>query len=332
MKHLAKVGSLIAAALTLAACSSSASGPGGGSSGQSAKSGSVKIGYIGLGDSLDFPRQFHVALEAEATKRNVKLVYCDSGVDVSKALDCAKTMAVQNVSGLLSSAPDPSASPRRCAAQPKVPMVSFGIQEPPCETVYYGPNNLQSGLIAGKEMGQYAKEKWNCAIDAVLILAWPEAGQDTANRTIGELQGLKQGCPSAPSATTVDSKNSTDTTIPLVKDFLQTQPNKHHIVVLSFTDVATVGAAKAAEALNRTDDIYIASQSTSPIELPYLCGTAPFKNLVSDTAFFAKTWATQGMDIILGLLNGKTYPKVVDTPLSLVTPANVRTVISGSCK
>ena len=54
---------------------------------------------------------------------------------------------------------DSSAAPSVCAAGPKVPVVAIDIHQPPCETVFFGANNIQAGKLDGVALGAVREEE-----------------------------------------------------------------------------------------------------------------------------------------------------------------------------
>src|SRR5437763_6401341 len=84
--------------------------------------GSGKGIVIGYATSLEAVPIVHVisnGIRAQAKRAGAKLVFCDTGGDLSKAIDCAKTMKTQGVQGYLQFQHVASASPAICKAGPQ---------------------------------------------------------------------------------------------------------------------------------------------------------------------------------------------------------------------
>ena len=84
--------------------------------------GSGKGIVIGYATSLEAVPIVHVisnGIRAQAKRAGAKLIFCDTGGDLAKALDCAKTMKTQGVQGYLQFQHVASASPRSARQAPR---------------------------------------------------------------------------------------------------------------------------------------------------------------------------------------------------------------------
>ena len=89
---------------------------------QQAVPGSGKGLVIGYATSLEAVPIVHVisnGIKAQAKRAGAKLVFCDTGGDLAKALDCAKSMKTQGVQGILQFQHVTKASPAICKAGPQ---------------------------------------------------------------------------------------------------------------------------------------------------------------------------------------------------------------------
>jgi ABC-type sugar transport system substrate-binding protein len=82
---------------------------------QQAVPGSGKGIVIGYATSLEAVPIVHVissGIQAQAKRAGVKLIFCDTGGDLTKALDCAKSMKTQSAQGVLPFHSSPRRHPR----------------------------------------------------------------------------------------------------------------------------------------------------------------------------------------------------------------------------
>ncbi len=291
----------------------------------------TKIGYINLSDQLPFVVLVRKSIERAAKANGVQLVECDSNLDAQKAINCAAQFKTQGVQGIANFQLDATAAPRVCAAGPKVPVVAIDIHQPPCETVFYGANNFQAGRLDGDALGAFAKQKWNCQVDALLSINAPTAGKVVIDRENGELSGVKSQCPGV-KVIKVTTKATTDSTIQPFTDTLQRLPGQHHLLVVATNDDQSIGAIKAAQAAGRLGDIYVGGQGADPTSWPYLCGKTPFKNWVDDTAYFPERYGDTIVPLLLSLIDGQQEPKFVYVNHRVVTPQNIRQIYPNACK
>ncbi|MBO0222814.1 hypothetical protein J0689_26400, partial [Vibrio parahaemolyticus] len=79
----------------------------------------------------------------------------------------------------------------------------IAIEIPHRGATYFGANNHQAGLIAGKALGRWAREHWPEGAEQVLVLDLPIAGPLPALRITGFLDGLREEMPSAAKLPTI---------------------------------------------------------------------------------------------------------------------------------
>ena len=67
-------------------------------------------------------------------------------------------------------------------------MIALEIPHP--QTVFYGANNSQAGLIAGRYLARWAEAHWQGHADELLLLELPKAGQVPNARILGSMLGV----------------------------------------------------------------------------------------------------------------------------------------------
>ncbi len=317
------VATLLAIAITAGAVTAGA--------GNAASTKRIKIGFINLSDQIPFTLSVRKGVQAAAKKAHVQLVICDSRLSVEKAINCARQFKSQHVQGIANFQADQAGAPRVCAAGPKVPVVAVDIPQKPCQKVFFGANNYGAGRIAGVALGRFAKQRWNCKIDAVLSISSP-ANKLVVVRENGELAGLKSQCADVQVISVTPTAYTTDATIQPFTDTLTRLPGKHHLLVLGINDDVAIGAVKAAQSANRLDDIYVAGQGADPTSWPYICATTPFKNWVADTGYFPERYGSYIVPLLLKLIKGVKVPRTVYLKHKAVTKANITSFYPSACK
>jgi ribose transport system substrate-binding protein len=319
----------IAAMMAVAAVALSVSGASG-ATGSAKKQ--IVIGYIDHIDSIPFVRLVRSSIQSEGAKDGVKVLVCYPNGDAQKAVNCASQFKAQKVDGIINFQPVEAAGPRVCAAGPKVPVIAIDIHQRPCETVFFGANNTAAGMLAGKALGQFAKTKFNCQIDAFVSMEAPAVGIVNTQRALGMLHGYESVCPKPPNIIRVDGKGTTDTSIQPATDTLTRLTGKHKILVVSLNDDMGIGMIKAAQSSGRLGDIYVAAQGADPTSWPYICGKQPFKNWVADTAYFPELYGSHVVPTMISLIEGQTEPKIIYTNHRVVTPDNIKSIYPSACK
>jgi ribose transport system substrate-binding protein len=291
----------------------------------------LKIGFINLSGQIPYSVFVLRSFERAAKTYKVKLVACDSRLDIQKAIQCAQLLKSQRVDGIANFQGNQAASPRICAAGPKVPVVAVDIPQQPCQKVYFGANNYQTGFLGGSALGTYAKQKWNCDVDAVINFNTP-VNQLVLVREQAEFAGVKAKCPNVTETNVAPASYTTDATIAPFRDVLTRLPGAHRILVLGVNDDVAIGAIKAAQSVNRLDDLYVVGQGGDPTSWPYLCGKTPFKNWVGEVGYFPQRYGQQVIPILLKLIQGKKQPKTIYLKPYVINPSNITSFYPGACK
>ena len=293
----------------------------------------IVIGYIDHIDAIPFVRLVRQSIQTVGKQEGAKVLVCYPNGDAQKAVNCASQFKAQHVDGIINFQPVEAAGPRVCAAGPKVPVIAIDIHQRPCETVFFGANNTAAGQLAGKALGQFAKAKFGCKIDAFVSMEAPAVGIVNTQRALGMLHGYQSVCPGTPpNYLRVDGKGTTDTSIQPATDTLTRLTGKHKILVVSLNDDMAIGMVKAAQSSGRLNDIWVGAQGADPTSWPYICGKQPFKNWEADTAYFPELYGSHVVPTLISLIEGQPEAKVIYTNHRVVTPDNIKTIYPSACK
>jgi ribose transport system substrate-binding protein len=292
----------------------------------------LKIGYINHIDAIPFVQLVRKGIQAQGKKAGAQVLVCNPNGDAQKAVNCAAQLKAQKVNGIINFQPVEAAGPRVCAAGPKVPVIAIDIHQRPCEKIFYGADNPGAGRLAGRALGQFAKTKFGCKVDAWVSMEAPAVGVVNRLRMNGLLAGYKQVCSNPPNITRVDGKGATDPAIQPARDTLTRLTGKKKILVVSLNDDMAIGMIKAAESANRLGDIYVAAQGADPTSWRYICGKERFKNWVADTAYFPELYGSRVVPMLISLIDGQKQPKIVHTNHRVVTPKSIKVIYPRACR
>jgi ribose transport system substrate-binding protein len=288
--------------------------------------GSGKGLVLGYATSLEAVPIVHVITEgikAQAKRSGAKLVFCDTGGDVAKALDCARSMKTQGVQGILQFQHVTKASPAICKAGPQnVPYFAIDIPQPPCQTAFMGVDNAYGGFVAGVKAGQTVKAAWNCKYDAWISLEEPEIGAPNDERLGGYRKGFQSVCPGPiVNLKKVGFDATLDKARTLVTDLLTTLPGKHHIIVASIDDEGVEGAFAAAKSAGRPKDVWGISLGVA--DKTSRCGIKTNPNWLASTAIFPEKYGWTAVPAMIQAIKGKKPPKLLYIPLYAVNSKNI---------
>jgi ribose transport system substrate-binding protein len=280
----------------------------------------VKIGYISLGDQVPFVKLVSDDIRKQAETAGAHLVFCDSQLDAAKALDCAKNFKTQNVDVIINFQVDEKSAPRICAAGPDVPTIAIDINQKPCQVTFMGANNKFAGEIAGKAMGDYAKEKFSCEYDAVVSMQQPAAGIVNTDRSGGMLDAFEKICGKSKNLKVVDGGGTIEGGQKKFADVLTSLPGKHRIIVMSLNDDMSLGSLAAAKAQGRTKDLYIAGQGADPTAY---CQIKTNPQWIGDAAYFPEKYGQIAIPAAIKAAKGETLPPKLLVPHVFINKDNI---------
>lgn len=287
----------------------------------------IKIGYIALDDRVPFSKLVSDSVRKEAQRAGAQLIYCDAKGDGAAALDCVKNFKVQGVQGYLNYQPDAKSANAICAAGPQTPVIAISVQQGSCQTAFMGADNRYAGFLAGKALGTYMKDHFDCAYDAYVSMEATDIGQTNTDRMSGYRDGFSSVCGAIKNLKTVNAYRL-DQARATFTDVLTTLPGAHRIVVAGINDDAIRGALAAAKTAGRPDDLYVSGQGADPSAW---CTIKSNPHWVGDTAYFPERFGEIGVPYLLDAINGKTIPKQLLVRHEIVNAANIDALYSPSC-
>jgi ribose transport system substrate-binding protein len=282
-----------------------------------------KIGLIELGSSVPFSNLVTKSVEKAAKEAGAELVACDSELEGQPALDCAKSFATQGVEGYLNFQSDAELAEAICKAGPQVPVIAIDIAQEPCEIAFMGADNEYAGFLAGKAVGEFAKNEWNCEYDAYVSLEEPEAGTVNEERMGGYRKGFQSICPGELKNEKTLNAPRTDVARTQFTDTLTALPGQSKIVAVAINDDAILGALAAAKTAGRESDVFVSGQGADPSSW---CEIAHNPQWIADTAYFPERYGEIGVPYLLEALEGKEIPTKLLVPHELVSSKNIEQV------
>jgi ribose transport system substrate-binding protein len=280
----------------------------------------MKLGYISLGEAVPFARLVTNSLKEQAAKAGAQLIVCDSALDGQKALDCARNFKTQGVQGYLNFQVDQKSSPAICAAGPDVPVIAIDIIQPPCQTAFMGAANEYAGELAGRALGEFIKEKFNCEYDAYVSMESTAAGDANKFRMGGYRKGFTSVCGEIKNERILDGADRIDPARTQFTDTLTALPGKKVIVLVGINDDGLIGGLAAARTAGREGDVYMAGQGADPTAW---CDIKNNPNWVGDVAYFPERYGEIGIPYLIRAVKGEEIPEDLLVPHQVVNRDNI---------
>jgi ribose transport system substrate-binding protein len=283
-----------------------------------------KIGYLAETGDSSFYRAVSRGLVESATQAGVDLVALDSHYSPAIALANAKRLLAENIDlamefhtyGQVASVISARGNRRN------VPLIAIEIPHP--NAIYFGVDNCQAGLTAGRHLARWAEQNWKGQVDEILLIGSTRGGTLPEARLTGSLLGIHQVLPNSANAkvTTVDGDWRRDVSREAVRCYLNAS-NASRILVSTINDPSAIGALEAFKDAGRLHDCAVVGQNCSieaRLEMHH-----PSSRLIGSVAYFPERYGEQLIALAVDILSERiAVPRAVFIKHQLLTPANLK--------
>jgi ribose transport system substrate-binding protein len=283
-----------------------------------------RIGFANLSEDMPFGRDVRRGLERAAkASGQVELIVADNQLSGEIAIDVAESMIAANIDLMIEYQIDEGVGGllMHRFSQAGIPVIAVDI--PMVGATFFGVDNYQTGYLAGVELGRSVQAQWNGEFDYLIVLEHPRAGNLTAARIQGQIEGFRSiiGEIDPQRVITLDSGNTTQISETQMLQALQALPVAARLAVVSFNDDAAIGAVEAARKVHRLHDVLIVGQGADRRLRDEL--RRPGTRVVGSTAFQPELYGEHLIAIALKILNGERVSPAVFMAHTFVSPANV---------
>lgn len=287
-----------------------------------------RIGYAAQGQDSSFPREVHTSLIQAAEQENIELIVVDNRYQPKVALRNADHLIREQVDLVIEFQTDEAVAPAIASKylEAKIPLIAIDIPHP--GATYFGANNYEAGLIAGRHLGRWAKKNWGSSVDEVMMLELQRAGALPRARIRGMLAGLKETQRDVDTlpVTWIDGDGQFKTSLERVRKHVRTSTSKRFLIGAA-NDPSALGAVRAFEEVGRRADCAVVGQNAEPearIEM-----REPRSPLIGSVAYFPEKYGEGLIRLALDILARKPVPPAVFIKHQLITPENVDHVYSN---
>jgi ribose transport system substrate-binding protein len=282
-----------------------------------------RIGYAAQGQDSSFAREVHLGLQMAAEREDVELIVVNNRYQSKVALRNAEQLIRERVDLVIEFQTDESAAPAIAAKylEASIPLIAIDIPHP--GATYFGANNYQAGLLAGRYLGQWARTRWNGQVEEILLLELGRAGSLVHARVSGVLAGLKEilreGIEARP-VVSLDGDGQFKTSLEKVRKHLRAS-RARHVVVGAVNDPSALGAARAFQEIGRADTCAIVGQNAEPDARAEL--REPRTPLVASVGFFPERYGDGLLKLAFDILGHRQTPPALFIRHHLITTENV---------
>jgi ribose transport system substrate-binding protein len=282
-----------------------------------------RIGYAAQGLDTSFPREVHAGLQQAAAAEDVELIVVSNRYQPKVALKNAEQLVREGVDLVIEFQTDEAIAPAIASKylEADIPMIAIDIPHP--GATYFGANNYQAGLLAGRHLGHWARARWNGQVEEVMLIELARAGSLVHARMSGVRAGLHETLHEAIDASPVvslDGDGQFKTSLERVRRHLRAS-RARRVLVGAANDSSALGAARAFQEAGRAAGCAIVGQNGEPDARAEL--REPRTPLIASVGFFPERYGDGLIRLALDILAHRQAPPALFIRHQLLTAENV---------
>ncbi len=281
-----------------------------------------RIGYAGQGQDSSFGREVHASLVRAAERERVELIVVDNRYQPKVALRNAELLIREGVHLIIEFQTDEAAAPAIASKyfEANLPMIAIDIPHP--GATYFGANNYEAGLLAGRYLARWARQHWNGQVDEILLVELVRAGALPQARMRGIGTGIREVLHESVNTPviSIDGDGQFKTSLERVRRHLRGSTARY-VLVGAANDPSALGAARAFQEAGRAETCAIVGQNAEPDARAEL--RQPRTPLVGSVGYFPEKYGDGLIRLALDILARRPVPPAVFVRHHLITPENV---------
>jgi len=281
-----------------------------------------KIGYAAQAQDSPFSDAVTESLSHAASREGIELVILNNRYSAKAALANAERLIHERVDLAMEFQTFDKVAPIIGSRfhEAGIPLIAIEIPHP--GATYYGANNFQAGLCAGRMLARWAKRQWDGAVEEILVLELRIAGPVPQLRLTGLETGLREVLPHLRRDIFVhlDTKGDFSCALDLVRKRLRRTPARKTLIG-AINDPSVLGALRAFEEAGRLADCAAAGMGAIAEARAEM--RRPGARLIGSVAFFPERYGDALIRLAIDILSKKPVPPAVYADYRLVTPVNL---------
>jgi ribose transport system substrate-binding protein len=280
------------------------------------------IGYAAQTSDSAFSAAVTEGLRQAADREGVKLVTLDNQYSAKAARRNADTLIRQRVDLAIEFQTFESVAPIIGSEFREAGIPLIAVEIPHSGATYFGADNYQVGVTAGRALARWARQNWSGEVDQVLLLELQAAGAIPHLRLTGIVNGIQSVLPALHEQRFVhlDSQGDMACAMQRVRRYLSNTAHKR-ILIGGVNDPSVLGALRAFEEAGRLAEC--AAIGLGAIREARAEIRKPGGRLIGSVAFFPERYGGELIRLALNILDRKQVPPAVYIEHALVTPGNV---------
>jgi ribose transport system substrate-binding protein len=281
-----------------------------------------RIGFATRGTDTPFSRAVTASVQRAAEEGGMELVTVSSHRSARGALRNAESLVRERVDLVIEFQNHERIAPLIATRFVEVGIPVIAIEIPHPGATFFGANNYQAGVLGGRAMARWVKQRWNGEAESIILIEEDAAGPLVKLRVSGMLTGFRELLPGLDRVQTIelDGRGQLEASMEKVRRHLRHAPPRR-TVVLAGNDPMALGAIRAFEECGRARHCAVMSQNASQEAREEMRrrGTP----MVGSVAYFPERYGDEALRLAAEILAGKPVPPAVFTKHELVTPENI---------
>ena len=281
-----------------------------------------RIGYGAQGTDYQFSKDVTDSLVRAAETEGIELISLDNRYNAKIAQRNADLFVREKVDLVIEFQTDDTVAPIVAAKyrEAGIPLIAIDIPHP--GATYFGANNYEAGLIGGRFLGRWAKQRWQGVVDEIVMFELPRAGSLPKMRLTGMLAGMREILPTLEKCRTtfLNGDGQFEPSFEAMRKHLRSTRSTH-LLVGAINDASALGALRAFQEAGRTQSCAVMGQNGSPEGRMEL--RQPGTRLIGSVAFFPDKYGDGLIQVAMNILNRRPVPPAVFVKHQLITPGTV---------
>jgi ribose transport system substrate-binding protein len=283
-----------------------------------------KIGYAALGNENPFVREITDGLRFAADQSDeLELLVVDNHFSPTVAVRNSENLVRERVDLAIEYMRDDHIAAAVAAKFQAANIPVIAINNPLPGATYFGVNNYEAGLVAGRFLGRWALDHWNGDVDELVLMDLRRAGGVARSRLSGTLEGITKVLDQGAARFRllyIDGDGDYEKSWRLSRARLQSTKAKKTLLS-GVNDTTVLGAVRAYEEAGRSVECAAMGQNGTLEARDELRRSA--SPLVGSVGYFPEKYGPALAKLATHILNRHFAPTTVFVGHRLLTPNNV---------
>jgi ribose transport system substrate-binding protein len=288
-----------------------------------------RFGYGAQSAEFAFSRAVTESLQRSAAAADIDLLVLDNQDSPHSAFHNSEIFVRERVDLVIESQTDTRIASRisACFQAASIPVIALEIPHP--QTVYYGANNSQAGMIAGRHLARWAESHWQGNVDELLLIELPKAGQIPNARILGSMLGVIERLVwvTDRQIKTLRASGHYESALAMTRIHLR-RSKAERILVAAINDPSALGALQAFRDAGREEHCAIVGHNASP-EAHGEIGNI-HSRLIGSVGYFPERYGEGVIPLALDMLAGRPVLPATFVRHEMITPSNLRLYYPGA--